>query len=114
MKETLKFKLTDAMCGAMKDEEQIFLTAVWKPKYKVTALPAVVGAGTVTGSGRYLAGKKVTLKATPAKGYEFVKWSDGDTNPTRTLKVVAADVERVLADGTQDISAAAKSLARWC
>ena len=93
---TLKFKVTDAMCGAMKDEAQIFLTAVWKPKYKVTALPAVAGAGTVTGTGRYLAGKTVTLTATPAKGYEFVEWSDGDTNPTRTVKVVAADAERVL------------------
>lgn len=26
-----------------------------------------------------------TLTATPSTGYTFVKWSDGDTNPTRTI-----------------------------
>ena len=28
----------------------------------------------------------VTVKAVPAEGYEFVKWSDGNTSPTRTDK----------------------------
>ena len=35
-----------------------------------------VGMGTVSGNGAYSAGKKVTLKATPAKGYVFVGWYD--------------------------------------
>ena len=93
---TLSFMVTDAMCGAMEDEAQIFLSAIWKPKYKVTALPSIVGAGEVTGTGRYYEGAKVTLTATANKGYDFVKWSDGATAATRTVDVVAADVERVI------------------
>ena len=95
---TLSFKVTDAMCGEMADEEQIFISAVWKPKYKVTVLPSIVGAGDVTGSGRYYAGTTVTLTATAKRGYDFVKWSDGVTSATRQLKVVEADadVERII------------------
>ena len=33
------------------------------------------GLGTVTGGGRFLPGAKVTIKATPAAGYTFVRWS---------------------------------------
>ena len=43
--------------------------------------------GTVTGDGEYNHGTEVTLTATPNEGYHFVKWSDGDTNPTRTITV---------------------------
>ena len=93
---TLSFPVTDAMCGEMEDEEQIFISAIWKPKYKVTALPSTVGAGTVTGTGRYHEGTMVTLTATAADGCTFVRWSDGETSPTRRVEVVAADVERVL------------------
>ena len=93
---TLSFTVTDAMCGEMEDEEQIFISAIWKPKYKITALPSIVGAGTVTGSGRYHEGAIVTLTATAADGCSFVKWSDGETASTRQIEVMAADVERVL------------------
>ena len=40
--------------------------------------------GTVSGGGMYAAGTEVELKATPNAAYHFVKWSDGDTNATRT------------------------------
>jgi hypothetical protein len=45
--------------------------------------------GTVTGSGEYEHGTEVTLTVTPNEGYHFVKWSDGETNATRTIKVTA-------------------------
>lgn len=45
--------------------------------------------GTVTGAGEYNHGTEVTLTATPNEGYRFVKWSDGDTNATRTITVTA-------------------------
>ncbi len=45
--------------------------------------------GTVTGAGEYNHGTEVTLTATPAEGYRFVKWSDGETNATRTITVTA-------------------------
>ena len=38
--------------------------------------------GTVTGSGVYFYGSEVTLTATPADGYHFVRWNNGETaNP---------------------------------
>lgn len=43
--------------------------------------------GTVTGGGTYNYGKTYTITATPATGYKFVKWSDGDTNASRTFTV---------------------------
>ena len=45
--------------------------------------------GTVTGAGEYNYGAEVTLTATPNEGYHFVKWSDGETNATRTITVTA-------------------------
>lgn len=60
--------------------------AIWQiNRYKLIVNPSV--GGTVTGGGTYDYGTKVTLKATPSDGYYFVKWSDGDTNPTRIVTV---------------------------
>ena len=60
--------------------------AIWQiNRYKLIVNSSV--GGTVTGGGTYDYGTKVTLKATPSDGYHFVKWSDGDTNPTRTVTV---------------------------
>ena len=64
--------------------------------YRLTVLPSIVGAGTVTGAGRYYEGTKVTVSAVAAKGFSFVKWSDGVTDATRTVAVAAADDERVI------------------
>ena len=46
--------------------------------------------GTVEGSGTYYydgSSNSFTIKATALAGYEFVKWSDGDTNASRTITV---------------------------
>ena len=43
--------------------------------------------GSVTGADTYDYGTEVTITATPAEGYHFVKWSDGNTNATRTIVV---------------------------
>ena len=43
--------------------------------------------GTVSGSGFYPHGSTVTFSATPAAGYRFAQWQDGDTNRTRTLRI---------------------------
>lgn len=45
--------------------------------------------GTATGGGTYETGSSVTIKATPNTGYKFVKWSDGNTNATRTVTATA-------------------------
>ena len=43
--------------------------------------------GSVTGSGTYTKGTNATIVATPNDGYRFVKWSDGNTNATRSIVV---------------------------
>lgn len=43
--------------------------------------------GTVTGSDMYVPGTTATITATPERGYRFVKWSDGNTQATRTITV---------------------------
>ena len=66
--------------------EDVTYYAIWQiNRYRLIVNPSV--GGTVTGGGTYDYGTKVTLKATPSDGYHFVKWSDGDTNPTRTVTV---------------------------
>jgi uncharacterized repeat protein (TIGR02543 family) len=66
--------------------EDVTYYAIWQiNRYELIVNPSV--GGTVTGGGIYDYGTKVTLKATPSDGYHFVKWSDGDTNPTRTVTV---------------------------
>lgn len=66
----------------------IYITVTYSlPKFTLT-LTATEG-GTVTGGGTYESGTTATLTATPNSGYKFVKWSDGDTNATRTVTVTA-------------------------
>ena len=48
------------------------LNVTWMPYFDVRA------SGKVSGGGRYPAGKKVALKATPAKGSIFVGWYDAN------------------------------------
>lgn len=43
------------------------------------------GGGACTGAGSYPEGTAVTIQAVPASGYVFVKWSDENTNATRSI-----------------------------
>ena len=60
--------------------------AVWQINSYTLTVTAGTG-GTVSGSGTYNYGATATLKATPSTGYHFVKWSDGNTNASRTVTV---------------------------
>ncbi len=42
-------------------------------------------SGTVTGMGKFAAGTEAKIKATPAEGYHFITWSNGDTNADTTV-----------------------------
>ena len=55
------------------------------PKFVVSLSKS--GEGTVSGAGTYDVGTNATITATPAKGYKFLKWSDGVTNATRAVTV---------------------------
>lgn len=56
-------------------------------KYSVTLSASPSNGGTVSGGGEVEKGKTATIKATPASGYKFVKWSDNNTSATRTITV---------------------------
>ena len=60
--------------------------AVWQINSYTLTVTAGAG-GTVSGSGTYNYGATATLKAIPSAGYHFVKWSDGNTNASRTVTV---------------------------
>lgn len=55
------------------------------PEYTISVSAGT--GGTVSGGGTFEQGKTVTIKATPNSGYRFVKWSDGNTNASRTVTV---------------------------
>ena len=51
----------------------------------ITTVASPAESGTITGGGTYIAGRTTTLSATPADHYDFTRWSDGNTEPTRTI-----------------------------
>ena len=55
--------------------------------YTVSTSASPSDGGSVSGGGEYTYGSQCTLKATPKADYKFVKWSDEDTNPTKTFTV---------------------------
>lgn len=57
------------------------------PRVVITVVASPAGGGTTTGSGSYDVGDTVTITATPAEGYVFKQWNDGDTNASRTITV---------------------------
>ena len=58
----------------------------------LTAMPNQAGRGTVTGSGSYAVGTVVSIAATPADGFFFAFWHDGDTVNPRLLTLTADTV----------------------
>ena len=61
-------------------------TPVQKTKYTITISAGSGGSVSTTG-GSYEQGQTVSVSATPASGYVFSSWSDGNTNATRTINV---------------------------
>ena len=59
--------------------------------YELTLHQNYDNYGTVTGAGNYAEGDSVVITATPASGYYFVRWNDGNTNNPRTITMPAQD-----------------------
>lgn len=55
--------------------------------YEVVLQVSPQGAGTVEGAGMYDENDTAHINAIPAKGYKFLKWSDGSTSAQRTITV---------------------------
>ena len=56
-------------------------------QYTISVTSANTAQGTVTGGGTYSEGSRVNVTATPKSGFQFDKWSDGNTQATRTINV---------------------------
>ena len=63
------------------------VTGAASEKYTISVYVTPAGSGTVTGSGTYAKGTSVELNAIANAGFEFVKWSDGETANPRTVIV---------------------------
>lgn len=82
-------------------------------QYTISVTSADTAQGTVTGGGTYSEGSRVSISTTPASGYAFDKWNDGNTSATRTVNVsknesfvahfkVADSTENPGGDGDED------------
>ena len=61
-----------------------------KPKkHTLTVRSANESQGTVSGGGTFDDGSTQTIKATPQAGFAFDKWSDGNIESTRTVKLTS-------------------------
>ena len=58
--------------------------------------------GSVSGGGEYEEGSQVTITASPANGYRFIGWSDGDTSSERIIQI--SDNISISADFVEIIS----------
>jgi len=56
-------------------------------QYTINVTSANTAQGTVTGGGTYSEGSRVNVTATPKSGFQFDKWSDGNTSASRTINV---------------------------
>lgn len=57
----------------------IQVTIALQPTYTVTVSANPAEGGTVSGGGEATEGTEVTVTATPASGYHFVRWTENDT-----------------------------------
>ena len=66
----------------------VTLTAHFAPlQYTLIVESSNTDAGTVTGGGNYAKGAQVKISAKPKNGYNFVQWSDGNKQASRTVVV---------------------------
>ena len=76
-------------------------------QYTLSVTSANTTQGTVTGGGTYSEGSRVNVTATPKSGYQFDKWSDGNTSASRTINVtqnlsLTAQFKAVISGGSND------------
>ena len=76
-------------------------------QYTLSVTSANTTQGTVTGGGTYSEGSRVNVTATPKSGYQFDKWSDGNTSASRTINVTQnlslnAQFKAVTSGGSND------------
>ncbi len=78
--------------------------------YTVTVLANNADWGTVEGGGQYLEGSVATLTASPAVGYRFEGWDDGNSENPRMVTVQSDTTLTALFASTQGIDEASTGL----
>lgn len=65
------------------------LTAIFEaiPTWNLTLLVSPAGAGTVDGAGTYMETATASFSTAPNTGYRFLRWSDGVTNLSRSMRL---------------------------
>ena len=56
-------------------------------QYTISVASANTEQGTVTGGGTFTEGSRINVSASPKSGYAFEKWSDGNTQASRSITV---------------------------
>ena len=56
-------------------------------QYTISVTSAITAQVIIAGGGTYPEGFRVNVPATPKFGYQFDKWSDGNTSASRTINV---------------------------
>lgn len=80
-------KVLSVLCMAILAGGMIFTSCT--KSFTITVKSNNDAWGTVSGGGTFNSGATTTLKATANEGYEFEKWNDGNTEPSRTITVTA-------------------------
>ena len=94
---TYTFTVTATNASGSDSKEFTLTISEPAPIYTISADVDPVGAGTVSGGGKYTAGTSVTLTATPNSGYRFVGWVEGGTTvSTNTNYIFVANSNRSL------------------
>ena len=89
---TLSFIVASDMCGAMEEERQIVVRAVWKKKYRPEIISSPVGAATVSGNVSVFSDEEVQVTLTPSVGCAFLRWIDGvDAGLSRKFSFAEAE-----------------------
>lgn len=97
--ETYTFAWTpqiEAITGNVDPETPIVYQAQFTPttnRYTVTLRSNIPGACTLTGAGTYDYNTMVSISATPAEGYEFVRWQEtSSTSASLDPQALTADI----------------------
>lgn len=84
-------------------------------EYEITVNSNNSEGGTVSGSGTYKHGQKITISATAADGYIFASWNDGNTNASREVEVTgpATYTANFVAAGPVNIFSGSQTMNNW-
>ena len=84
------------------------------PSFTITVLSENEEMGTVMGGGTFKEGEQATIGAFAKEGYEFVQWSDGNTDNPRTVTVTQDETFtaqfKVIGEGLEDVNVEQKAI----